>query len=91
MSAELSPEAEDLVDGLVGVVAMARRARALVEDVAVAGPSELPAADEELVLVMVGIVAMAKRLEGALGGWQPGAVPVPALPMSTASMRGLLR
>lgn len=88
-----SPEAEDLVDALVGAATIARKARTLVESAAASAPDEaLPAPDAELVLVMLGVVAMAQRLETALASWEPE--PEPSFETSSApaaSMRDLLR
>lgn len=89
----ISPEAEDLVDSLVGALSIAGRARGVVERAAAAPHDEsLPEADAELVLVMLGIVTMARRFESALGAWQPEpAVGDRSAPSAVSSMRDLLR
>ena len=91
----LTPEASDLVDGLLGTAAIARRARALIASAAEArteaGDASLPPPDDELVLALLGVVALARRIDELVESWSPDAPEHPTIASASVSLRELLR
>ena len=91
MSRVVSPETSDLIDEMLGAVAVGRRARLRIEATESGPVQDLPEADAGFIHALLGIVALSRKIEARLDGWGPISPAADVREPAHASVRELLR